>query len=384
MFDFKLNSEKLKFDKPFLVTTGIMIIFGLIILYSASTYMADARFNDPYRFILNQLINIIIGICGAAFIYFFIDYRKLKKFSFIFITLFIILLIITKIYGDQQPQLRSSRWLPLGFFNMQTSEFAKLALILYLASFYSRRADKLDDFKTGFLPPLIVVLLTISLIIIAPDYSTGAVIGTIAVVIMFIGGARIKHLSIFGVLFALGSAFVIIKSPYKLERITSFFNPSTDLSGTGYQLRQSLISLGNGGIFGQGLGSGIQKELFLPDCHTDFIFSVVGEEMGFIFSTVILFGYLFLYWRSISISMNAQDTFGKLLGIGLSISMFSYVLINIGIVCGILPVTGLPLPFMSYGGSATLYNLLAVGLLLNISKYSQKDKNYRRDYIING
>ena len=384
MFNFKIDTENLKVDKPFLVTTGILLILGLIVLYSASTYLAGARFNKSYLFISNQIINISMGLFVAGFIYFFVDYRKIKKYSFLFIILAIILLIITKIYGDQNPHLRSSRWLPLGFFNMQTSEFAKLALIIYLTSFYERRENKLGDFKTGFLPPFLIMLTTIFLIVIEPDYSTGAVIGAIAVSIMFIGGAHFKHLSLFILLFALASIFLILKSPYKLERLTSLFNPSSDLSGAGYQLHQSLISLGNGGLFGQGLGSGIQKELFLPDCHTDFIFSVVGEEMGFTFSTLILFGYLFLYWRGIKIAKNAPDTFGKLLALGLNISIFTYVLINVGVVCGILPVTGLPLPFMSYGGSATLFNLIAVGLLLNISKYSAKDKNYRRDYIING
>jgi cell division protein FtsW len=383
MLNFDLNPEKLKFDKPYLITTCILMVLGLIILYSASPYMAEARYNNPYMFIFGQLKNILIGLIAAAFIYFFIDYRELKKFSFFFIFVFILLLIFTKIYGDLNSGYRSSRWLPLGFFNMQTSEFAKLALIIYIASFYDRHEDKLEDFQSGFLPPMLIMFITIFLIFIEPDFSTGAVIGLIAAVTMFIGGAKLRHLSIFGILFIIVSVIVIIRSPYKIERLTSMFNPAKDLSGSGYQLHQSLISLGNGGIFGQGLGNGVQKELFLPDCHTDFIFSVVGEEMGFVFSTLILGGYLYLFWRGIKIAMRAPDKFGKLLAISLNVSIFTYVLINVGVVCGILPVTGLPLPFMSYGGSAMLYNLMAIGLVLNISKYSEQQKDYRRDYIIN-
>lgn len=384
MFNFDLDPEKMKVDRPFLITTGILIVLGLIILYSASPYMAEALYGQPYRFISGQLKNIFIGIIAAAFIYFFIDYRKLKNFAFFFSVLFIILLVITKIYGDRNPIMGASRWLPLGVFNMQTSEFAKLALILYLASFYDRHDDHLDDFKIGFMPPLIIMILTIGLVIIEPDFSSGALIAFSAILVMFLGGAKLRHLSIFIVLFVIGSSVVILKSPYKLERLTTLFNPSKDLSGAGYQLHQSLISLGNGGVFGQGLGNGVQKELFLPDCHTDFIFSVVGEELGFVFSTIILGGYLYLFWRGIKIAMKAPDSFGKLLGLGLTFSLFLYVLINVGVVCGLLPVTGVPLPFMSYGGSAMLSNLMIVGLLLNISRYSQEEKNYRRDYIING
>jgi len=384
IFNFDLNIEEIQFDKKYLIATGILLVIGLIILYSASTYMAEARYGEPYQFIVKQLVNILIGGALSSFIFFFTDYRGLENYSKLFIGLAILLLIWTKIYGEMNPGLRASRWIMLFGFSFQTSEFVKLALIIYLASFYHRHRDRLDDFKTGFLPPLTLIGISSLLIIIQPDYSTAAVLIMISAIVMFIGGAKIKHMLVFLASFVLVSIVAILKAPYRMKRITSIFNSNKDLEGAGYQLHQSLISLGNGGLFGEGLGNGVQKELFLPDCHTDFVFSVAGEELGFIISTGILATYVYLFWRGIKISMRADKIFGKLLGIGLNISLFIYVLLNVGVVCGILPVTGLPLPFISYGGSAMLYTLIVIGITLNISKYNQEKKNYKRDYIIDG
>jgi len=272
------------------------------------------------------------------------------------------------IYNSITESAPTARWITLFSVQFQPSELAKFSLILYLSSFYDRHQDDLSDFKKGFLPPVLILTIIILLIIAEPDFSTGAVIAALSITIMIIGGTKLRYLSPFVGLLGVISVITVINSPYKLKRILTSIGSSNDIQGAGYQIHQSLITLGNGGFWGRGLGGSIEKNLFLPEPHTDFIFSVVGEEFGFIGSVLLLILFLLFFIRGLQISLRAPDIFGNLLGIGLSISLFSYVLANVGVVCGILPVTGLPLPFTSYGGSAMLYNFACIGIILNISK----------------
>lgn len=214
------------------------------------------------------------------------------------------------------------------------------------------------------------MLIMVILIIVEPNYSTAAVFTVFGLIVLFIGGTKLLHFLPFIGGFALLSVITILRSPYKLMRILTFLEPEKDLQGAGYQIHQSMITLGNGGFFGRGLGGSIEKNLFLPDMHTDFIFSVVGEELGFIGAVVLLSLYLYLFIRGIKIALRAPDVFGNLLGIGLSSCLFIYVIVNVGVTCGLLPVTGLPLPFISYGGSSMLFNFACVGIILNISRYA--------------
>jgi len=366
------SPPKSEADKVYLALTAALLGLGFVIQYSASSSLATAQFNDPGHFMRAHLVRILMGLILGGFC-FIVNYKYWKQLAIWLLLATNLALIFTLVYNNITGQYTAARWLNLGPLRIQPSEFAKLALIMYLASFLDRHQADLNDIKKGFLPPALLILGTIFLIVIAPDFSTGAVIVGIAVIIMIIGGSRLRHLSIFFVIFAVLSLVTILRSPYKLERIMTLFSPEKDLQGAGYQIHQSLISLGNGGFWGRGLADSVEKNFFLPDSHTDFVFAIAGEEFGFLGVTILLILFLMLLIRGIRIALNAPDLFGRLLGIGISISMFIYVLVNVGVVCGVFPVTGLPLPYLSYGGSTMLYNLIGAGILLNLSRYSSEN-----------
>ena len=353
-------------DQFFFVITIILIGFGFVIQYSASSSLAAAKFNDPGYYMRGHFIRMVAGVLIGLF-FLKLDYYHLKNLAFWFVLLSVMTLTLTLII-NRSGNSSTARWLQLGPFRFQPSELAKFSLILYLASFFDRHADEIEDLKKGFLPPAIVLSIIVLLVVIEPDFSTGAVIAALGIIIMIIAGTKLVYLSPFAGLFVIFSIFTVIRSPYKLKRIINAFGNSADIQGAGYQIHQSLITLGNGGFWGRGLGGSVEKNLFLPEPHTDFVFSVAGEEFGFIGAMLLLILFLALFIRGIQISLRSSTVFGNLLGAGLSISMFSYVLANIGVVTGILPVTGLPLPFLSYGGSTMLYNFACIGILLNISK----------------
>ncbi|HPI26914.1 MAG TPA: putative lipid II flippase FtsW [Candidatus Marinimicrobia bacterium] len=361
--------KKGKVDQKYLIAFFILLGFGLVMQYSASSSLGEARFDDPSFYVRGQFIRIVLGMV-VGLICTFINYQILKKGAFWIALAGIIALIATLVYHKLHPGQATARWFPIGGFNFQPSEFAKLALIIYLSSFIERHERHLDDFKRGFIPPVIIMLIMVILIIVEPNYSTAAVFTVFGLIVLFIGGTKLLHFLPFIGGFALLSVITILRSPYKLMRILTFLEPEKDLQGAGYQIHQSMITLGNGGFFGRGLGGSIEKNLFLPDMHTDFIFSVVGEELGFIGAVVLLSLYLYLFIRGIKIALRAPDVFGNLLGIGLSSCLFIYVIVNVGVTCGLLPVTGLPLPFISYGGSSMLFNFACVGIILNISRYA--------------
>ena len=354
-------------DQFYFILAILLIGFGFVIQYSASSSLAAAKFNDPGFYMRGHFIRIIAGL-AVGFFFLQFNYVQLKSLAPLLASFSIILLAYALIHNNITESAPTARWITLFSHQFQPSELAKFSLILYLASFYDRHQDKLSDFKKGFLPPVLVITIMILLIIAEPDFSTGAIIAALSITIMIIGGTKLRYLSPFVGLLSIISIITVINSPYKLKRILTSIGSSNDIQGTGYQIHQSLITLGNGGFWGRGLGGSIEKNLFLPEPHTDFIFSVVGEEFGFIGSVLFLILFLLFFIRGLQISLRAPDIFGNLLGVGLSISLFSYVLANVGVVCGILPVTGLPLPFASYGGSAMLYNFACIGIILNISK----------------
>jgi len=361
--------KKGKVDQKYLIAFFILLGFGLVMQYSASSSLGEARFDDPSFYVRGQFIRIVLGMV-VGLICTFINYQIFKKCAFWIALAGIIALIATLVYHKLHPGQATARWFPIGGFNFQPSEFAKLALIIYLSSFIERHERHLDDFKRGFIPPVTIMLIMVVLIIVEPNYSTAAVFTVFGLIVLFIGGTKLLHFLPFIGGFALLSVVTILRSPYKLRRILTLIEPEKDLQGAGYQIHQSMITLGNGGFFGRGLGGSIEKNLFLPDMHTDFIFSVVGEELGFIGAAVLLSLYLYLFIRGIKIALRAPDVFGNLLGIGLSSCLFIYVIVNVGVTCGLLPVTGLPLPFISYGGSSMLFNFACVGIILNISRYA--------------
>lgn len=368
-------------DQTYFIISLILIGIGFVIQYSASSSLAASKFNDPGYFMRGHLVRIVIGLI-AAYLFVIINYNYLKNIAFWLAISAVVLLIVTLIFNAGKGYV--ARWIPVGPFRLQSSEFAKFALIVYITSFLDRHRDHLEDFRRGFLPPAVILMFSVGLIAVAPDFSSAAVIALIGIVLMVLGGTRIPHLLPLLGTIILAAVAAVLYSPYRLKRIVTFLNADQDLAGAGYQINQSLITLGNGGFWGRGLAGSIEKNLFLPDPHTDFVFAVTGEEFGFIGTLILLILFLGLFLQGIRISLRAPDNFGMLLGIGISFSMFFYVLINVGVVCGIFPVTGLPLPFLSYGGSTMIFNLIGTGIILNISRYRNSGRKPVTLLSING
>jgi len=297
----------------------------------------------------------------------FMDYRLLRRAAVPLIIGAIVLLIITKLSYVLRGIDAPARWLRLGTFSLQTSDIARFAVIVYLAAYIDRKRNQLSSFTNGFLPPIILIGIIMALVIIQPDFSTALVIGVITFIMLFLGGAKASHLA--GIVLVASAILipVLFLAEYRVYRLTSFGDFSTSLVGKNYQLQQSLIALGNGGITGVGLGESIGKNLFLPAPHTDFILSIIGEELGFLGVFVVITLFLVLFQRVITISKGCTDVFGILLGLGFSVKIILYAFINAAVASGLLPTTGLPVPFISFGGTGLVINLMTIGILLNIS-----------------
>ncbi len=352
----------------FLATVALTSI-GIIMVYSASAIISLERYNDPYFFLKRQLVWVFLGLLGMLFAA-RINYRafpKLLKPALLF-TLFLLVLVLFPQFGKEIAGAR--RWLRIGDFTLQPSELAKLILILYMADTLSRKKEKIKNFTYGFLPPLIILGAIFILILLQPDLGTALIILVVTLGMLFVSGVRLRHLfSLF--LVALPSIWLLInKVGYRKRRILAFIDPWNDPRGAGFQIIQSLLALGSGGILGRGLGEGTQKLFYLPAPHTDFIFAILGEELGFLggVAVIILFG-AFIYFGA-RIARRAPDLFGSLLALGITTWIGLQAMINIGVATGFLPTKGLPLPFVSFGGSSLLFSLMGVGILLSISLHS--------------
>ena len=340
-------------------------------LYSASWYESFSSSNGRTEmlFLQNHLKRLLVGV---FFLFGFLtfDYRKLKEIAPYLIMFSIFLLVMTKLYylGKGYSWYKPARWLYLGPFSVQTSDIARFSVIVYMAFYADKKRDKLRDFQLGLLPALGILSIIMALIIIQPDYSTALMIGSIGVLILFIGGASISQLSAAGAGAMLVGIPVLLSREYRKQRILSWFGIG-DNTEMGYQANQSLISLGNGGIFGVGLGNSIEKNHFLPTPHTDFIFAIIGEELGFIIGTVpVLTLFLLIFIRGLKIAKECTDPFGIFLSIGIAFNLVLYAFVNAAVVTGVFPVTGLPMPMVSYGGSGMVVNMAMMGILLNISQ----------------
>lgn len=365
----QLDISKKRFDQPLLWSIIALIVIGTVMLYSSSTSLSLAKTNgqtDTY-FLAAHLKRLIIGILALGFFMVF-DYRKLKSLAPFLIIIAVMLLVYTKGWYLLKGFSSPGRWLYLGTFSLQTSDIARIALIIYLAAFMAKKRHQLHDFYSGFFPPLLVMSLLIGLIILQPDFSTGIMLCIIGTMMLFIGGARFIQLTAAGAVAALITIPLMLSIPYSKSRIMSWVGGNEDVAGAGYQITQSLISLGNGGLFGMGLGNSIAKNQFLPTPHTDFILSIIGEETGLIGVLILLTLFLVIYQRGIKIAKETNDSFGVLLALGLSFSIILYAFVNAAVVTNIVPVTGLPIPLISYGGSSVLTNMIAFGILLNISQ----------------
>ncbi len=365
----QLDISKKRFDQPLLLSVIALIIIGTVMLYSSSTSLSLAKTNGQTGtyFLIAHLKRLLIGILAFGFFAFF-DYRKLKSLAPFLIVIAVMLLVYTKGWYLLKGFSSPGRWLYLGTYSLQTSDIARIALIIYLAAFMAKKKHQLHDFYSGFFPPLLVMVLLVGLIILQPDFSTGIMFCIIGAMMLFIGGARFIQLTAAGTVAALVTIPIMLSVPYSRTRIMSWLGGNEDVAGAGYQISQSLISFGNGGLFGMGLGNSIAKNQFLPTPHTDFILAIIGEETGLIGVLILLTVFLVIFQRGIKIAKESNDSFGVLLALGLSFSIILYAFVNAAVVTNILPVTGLPMPLISYGGSSVLTNMIALGILLNISQ----------------
>jgi len=359
----KLDRLTENLDFTLLFATVFLCFYGLLVLYS-STRLETTGGSDPYFFVKRQSLWTLIGFLFLIIII-FLDYHNLERYSKVIYFGAIVLLILVIISGRTTYGAR--RWLAIGPFDFQPSEFAKIALIAFLADFLAKNKPKLDNF-IYYLLPFVYTGLLILLVFMQPDLGTSLVYLAILIIMLFVVGVKIKYL-VFTFIVALSSIPVlwIFLKDYQKNRLILFLNPNLDPLGGGYNVIQSRIAIGSGGFLGNGIFSGLQSQLnFLPAQHTDFIFSVVGEELGFV-GTILLLGlYAIILWRGVKIALEARDLLGTLLATGAVSFLFFHIIVNIGMAMGMLPATGLPLPFLSYGGSFMISNLMVIGILINV------------------
>ena len=349
-----------------------LLLIGLIMILSASSIRSYNIFGDSYYFFKQQLISAVIGL-GAMIFFMNIDYHIYQRYSKLILLFTIAILAAVLIPGIGQVAGGSRRWIGIGPIGLQPSELAKLGVVIYLSHYLSRKKDRLRSFWQGVVPPVIVLGVIFGLIILEPDLGTAATIGGTFFIMFFASGMRISHL-----FYLTGAAiplmvYFIFSEEYRRERLFAFINPWSDPLDSGYHIIQSLLALGSGGLFGVGLGNSRQKFLYLPEPGTDFIFSVLGEEFGFIGTLLVLTLYVLLGWRGLKTALSVPDIFGSMLAIGITSMIILQAFINIGVVTSSIPVTGITLPFISYGGSSLVIMLSGIGILLNISRHSLKD-----------
>ncbi len=353
-------------DLILLASAFSLMFLGLGMVFIASNVMAQTNYGDPFYFVKRQGMYAFLGV-GALLLGRKINYQSYQRWVYPALFFSLICLILVFIPGIGGKVRGAARWIRLGPFTLQPSEFAKIAVVLFLAYSFARKREKMKYFAIGFLPHMLVSGLFIGLIGIETDFGTALTLAAIVFTMLFVGGTRLTHivLSLGAVIFL--AVMAVLKDPKKFDRILSFLDPWKHGADVGYQLKQSLLAIGSGNLWGLGPGQSRAKLFYLPDAHTDFILSIFSEELGFLGFLLILALFTTLVIRGLRLSLKAPDTFGSYLALGLTLVIGLPAAINMGVVSGILPTKGLSLPFLSYGGSSLMASLLAVGILLNIS-----------------
>ncbi|MBF8295827.1 MAG: hypothetical protein HW389_2372 [Bacteroidetes bacterium] len=358
------RAQRNHIDLPTLVAVLVLMVLSLGVVYSASSTWAMEKFGESNRLLNLHALKVLLGLV-ALFVGMTIDYKKYKKLTKPVVIMSIAFLTITLILGGEVKG--ATRWLRFGGLSLQPSEFAKFALLFHLCSLISTKGETIRDFKKGFLPMMIWIGSVAGLVLLQPNFSTGSMIILMSLVMLFISRARFLHL--FGTMAAAIPLLigVALTRPHVLQRLQMFIDGSSSGGKLSYQLMQGIIGFGTGGLFGVGPGLSKQRDFFLPESYGDFVFSIVGEEYGAIGTIFFMTLFLIIMLRGFKIAKSARDEFGRLLAIGITSVVTLYALVNAGVTLGILPTTGLPMPFVSYGGSSLLFTSFAVGVLLNIS-----------------
>ncbi|MEQ8200147.1 MAG: putative lipid II flippase FtsW [Syntrophomonadaceae bacterium] len=343
---------------------------GLVMVFSSSAVTANVNYGDPYYFFKKQLMWAVISVI-AMVVVMKLNFSRLRDFAVpaMILAVVLLILVVTPLGIEVKG---SSRSFDLGFMRFSPSEFAKIAMVMFLARAMEVKLGKMSSFTAGVLPFLVMVGLICGLIMLQPDLGTAFTIAATVFFMLLVAGAKWSHLGVIMLsgLGVVGAAIAV--APYRMERVVAFLNPWKYASDEGFQTIQSLYALGSGGLFGMGLGRSRQKFFYLPEQHTDFIFAILGEELGFIGCSVVVALFLLFAWRGYKIAINAPDNFSRLLAAGITTIIVFQAIVNIAVVSGALPVTGITLPFLSYGGTSLLFTMIMVGLLLNISRYSSQ------------
>lgn len=353
-----------RIDVFLLLLVAFLTLFGLLMIYNVSSYVAFRDFGDKYYYLKEQSLWIVLGFLGLLFFSFF-NYRKFYNLALPLLIVAIILLILVFIPGVGISVMGARRWIDAGAFVLQPAEFVKLSLAIYLAAWFSKKE------KGRFLAFLLLLGVVVFLVMLQPDMGTAVIILSLALIVYFLEGANILHLLLLMPVVSLLSFLFIKLESYRAARLSAFLNPSQFLETSSYHTRQILIALGMGGLTGVGLGNSLQKYAYLPEVTTDSIFAIIAEEIGFIGALVLIFLFILLIWRGFFIAIKAQDKFGKLLAGGIISFLAVQMFINLAAQTALIPLTGVPLPFISYGGSSLIVDLCAIGILLNISKQNQ-------------
>lgn len=349
------------------ITTVILICIGIVMIYSASSIYAWERYKDSF-FLLKRHISFIIIGSLLTLLVMGIDYRRLRKFARPLLIVSLLLLVLVLLPGLGREVSGARRWFRFKFISFQPSELANMTIIIYMADFIARKGNSIKNFVRGFLPPMCVLGLAVLLILMQPDLGTSLALVIVVFIMLFVAGVRLSYLASV-ILASLPVLYLLIFNvAYRRMRIMAFLNPWLDPKGSGFQVIQSQIALGSGGIFGRGLGQSRQKLFYLPAAHTDFIFSIIGEELGLVGTIGIIILFMVFIHQGFKILKNSSDKFGYFLGLGLILLISFKAMINIGVSCGILPTKGLPLPFISYGGSSFIFDIISVGILMNIAR----------------
>ena len=362
------------YDVQLLLPVLFLVGIGIAMVYSASSTLAMGKFGSDYFFVKKQAIFAVLGVVGLV-ITSHIPYRVYRPLAYPLLAAALAMLIAVRFSPLGSAAGGALRWLSIAGLSFQPSEFARLALVVYLAYSLSKKGAKLNEFAVGFLPHVIVFVVLAGLLMLQPDFGSSVILGAITWIMMFIGGVPLRHLA--SGLLALGpiAYYMMVSTDYRLRRFTSFLDPWQYPQHEGYQITHSLMAFGSGGLWGSGIGKSYQKLFYLPEPHTDFIFSVIGEELGLWGVLVIVALFLLILWRGTRIARQAADPFGTLLAMGLTAALTLQVSINMAVTLGLLPTKGLTLPFLSYGGTSLFFNLAAVGILINISAASPRRAN---------
>ena len=352
------------------MVTVVLLAIGVVMVYSASAINAQEFLKDSAYYLKRHLLYLFIGLIASLMVM-SVDYNSLKKYVKPVLIATFVLLILVLIPGISREIAGARRWFRFSFLSFQPSQVCKIVMILYLADFLSRKQGEIKSFREGFMPPMIILGFSVGLILLEPDLGTAVAIGAVSFMMLFVAGIKLRHLvpMLLGSIPILGA--LIFHKAYRMRRIFAFLDPWKDPQGVGFQIIQSYIALGSGGPFGVGLGQSRQKLLYLPGAHTDFIFSIIGEELGLIGAGAVIILFALFIWLGFRIALRARDLFGHLVALGVVSIIGLEAVINIAVATGSMPTKGLPLPFISYGGSSLVFDMIGVALLLNIAKYSE-------------